>query len=273
MQCTEHHLPADMSSPWSLRSWHSSRQRSGAGDRGRSTQMQLLTLIIFAFVGGIALGGEMKASERVTIPRTLEHTVAFYEAGSTGPEHSRFRYPDGLWIDITPLKDSTVLNFFGAYPSLSLFSDRVHKLLKSGASPTNENTPLLPGNNSSRYLFGQVASHSIAGFKGLSYMAQYTQGPGDHSLKNRDLYWTLQGLIYSSDGERLFVVRAGMAVSHESLRTKRPYKDGSTERSKGENRALRALDTKGFTPSIEGAVKRLSEVIKLVEQDAPSENE
>lgn len=232
--------------------------------------MQFLTMIVLASVGGLALGGEMNAAERVTIPRTLEHTVTSYEKNSTGPEHSRFRYPDGLWVDITPLKDATVVNFFGAYPSLSLFSNQVHKLVKSGASPTNENTPLLPGANSSRYIFGQVASHSNAGFKGFSYMAQYTQGPGDHSLKNEDLYWTLQGLIYSSDGEKLFVVRAGMSVSHESLRTKRPYTDGSTETLKGENQALSALDTKGFTPSIEGAVARLLEVIKLVEQAGAS---
>jgi len=34
MRSTEH-LPAGTSSAWSLRSRHSSRQRSGAGDRGR----------------------------------------------------------------------------------------------------------------------------------------------------------------------------------------------------------------------------------------------
>jgi len=53
MRSTEH-LPAGTPSAWSLRSRHSSRQQSGAGDRGRSAIMnkQRITAGLLAASGG-----------------------------------------------------------------------------------------------------------------------------------------------------------------------------------------------------------------------------
>jgi hypothetical protein len=228
--------------------------------------MHIKFILTLVATGSLALANGADVPERVKMPKTLESTVAFYDAGKAGPEHSVFKYADGLWIDVAPLADPTVVNYFGAYPSLSLFESKIHKLLKSGDALTNENTPTPPGANSFRYLFGQSSRHTIANFQGLSFMAQYTQGPGDHSLKNEDLYWSLYGLIYSSTGERLFVVRAGMDIHHKSLTKKRPYLDGSIEFSKDENRVLNGLDKKFFEPSIESALNRLEKIIRIAEQ-------
>jgi len=64
MRSTEH-LPAGTSSAWSLRSRHSSRQRSGAGDRGRSPKkMNALKLILFTLIWScIAASAEMPKTE------------------------------------------------------------------------------------------------------------------------------------------------------------------------------------------------------------------
>ncbi len=55
MRSTEH-LPAGTPSARSLRSLHSSRQRSGAGDRGRSAykNFNMRTKLLFTFIGMIA---------------------------------------------------------------------------------------------------------------------------------------------------------------------------------------------------------------------------
>ncbi|GAA5481182.1 hypothetical protein Hsar01_00389 [Haloferula sargassicola] len=199
------------------------------------------------------------------MPKTLEHTVAFYEAGGAGPKHNRYKYADGLWIDIAPLEDSTVVNYFGAYPSLSLFAKRVDQLLTSQKELTNDLVPQGPGANSSRYIFGQVERHSIGRFRGYSFMAQYTQGPGDHSLKNEDLYWSLHGLIYSESGEKLYVVRGGVEISHKVLESERPYSAGDHERSKEESQALDKLDRAGFSPATDKLHARIAAVIKMFE--------
>jgi hypothetical protein len=240
--------------------------RAGGRTSNVRQKMHLIFILVLVATGSLALANGAVTPERVKMPKTLESTVAFYDAGKAGPEHSVFKFADGLWMDVAPLADSTVVNYFGAYPSLSLFQTKIHKLIKSGDAATNENTPTAPGANSSRYLFGQSSRHTIANFQGFSFMAQYTQGPGDHSLKNEDLYWSLYGLIYSPTGERLFVIRAGMAIHHKSLTKKRPYLDGSIELSKEENRVLNGLDKKFFEPSIESALHRLEEIIKIAEQ-------
>ena len=49
MRSTEH-LPAGTPSAWSLRSRHSSRQRSGAGDRGRSVKIMRHYLFIICLI-------------------------------------------------------------------------------------------------------------------------------------------------------------------------------------------------------------------------------
>ncbi len=229
--------------------------------------MILRNVVTRAIVGSITISIVAEEPDRILLPKTLEHTVVFYMAGDAGPEHTRFKYTDGLWIDVAPLKDSTVVNYFGAYPSLSLFATEVDQLLKTEDAITNEVVPKDPGANSYRYIFGQLQRHSSGRFRGYSFMAQYAQGPGDHSLKNGDLYWSVHGLIYSEAGEKLYVVRGGVDISHKVLESKRPYSDGGNERSKEESCVLDKLDRAGFSPSTENLWERIKATTKMVEHE------
>ena len=219
------------------------------------------------------------ADEQLTFVReeraqVLEYTVAPYASLNSGPAHSVVTYSDGLWIVVKPLEDSTVRNFFGAYPSLSLQAQKLHELFEKPEKISEKTVPRRQGaENSARYIFGQSRQHSFQKCQGLSYMAQYTQGPGDHSLNNEDLYWCFQGLVYSEFDRRAFVVQAGMSIAHKGLETARPRVDVTDESSKIESKALDALASDGFEPTVESAILRISEIVSLVEQGVPAKSD
>ena len=197
----------------------------------------------------------------------MEYTTAPYAPLDSGPSHPIFRYSDGLWIVIKPLEDSTVQNFFGAYPSLSLHARKLDKLNKDPDLASDDTIPQRQGaQNWSRYIFGQLKEVSLSKFKGFSYMAQYTQGPGDHSLKNEDLSWTCQGLIYLKYDRAAFVVQAAMPITHNELEAHRPEVGATDEECSLESKALDKLGKDGFSPSVESAVTRIATIITLIEQ-------
>ena len=197
----------------------------------------------------------------IEVEQKLEYKMLPFEYAYAGPKHTRYKYEDGLWISVIPLVDTSVQSYFGAYPSLINFAKSLHEDIISEA-PLKSNNASRPGFNSAEYIFGQQRRHKFLNFKGHSYMAQYTQGPGDHSLKNEDLSFSLYGIIYSEKNKKKFIIKAGMGIAHKELNTKRQEVSGSNENSPAEIKALNSLALEGFSPSIQSVTDRLKAVIK-----------
>ena len=90
MRSTEH-LPTGTPSAWSLRSRHSSRQRSGASDRGRSTKYMRFFLIILLTATAATAGNKLGSGNNPFGLNSLDDTIALSFFTKPADENLYFR--------------------------------------------------------------------------------------------------------------------------------------------------------------------------------------
>lgn len=170
----------------------------------------------------------IEKKEKLTPP---PGTVSYIDEGFA-PEHSCFRpkdkrplpaleqgpryfFPARSFICIIPLKDFSVKDFGGAYPSLNWAAEVLQKILRERPDELEHrrDVPDIPANNASPSILSRFQYLDFRSGSGILFLTQYSQEYEPNPVNNEELTLVFQGL--TKDGR--YYVAARLAITHPSL--------------------------------------------------------
>jgi hypothetical protein len=170
---------------------------------------------------------EIKKEEKLTPP-----DMASYIDEGFAPEHFCFRlkdkrplpafeqgpryfFPARSFICAIPLKDSSVKDFGGSYPSLNRAAEVLQKILheRPDEFEHRRDVPDIPANNAGPSILSRFQYLDFRSGSGILFLTQYSQEYEPNPVNNEELTLVFQGL--TKDGRHY--VAARLAITHPSL--------------------------------------------------------
>jgi len=170
---------------------------------------------------------EIKKEEKLTPP-----DMATYVDEGFAPEHFCFRlkdkrplpafeqgpryfFPARSFICAIPLKDSSVKDFGGTYPSLNWAAEVLQKILRESPDEFEHrrDVPDIPANNAGPSILSRFQYLDFRSGSGILFLTQYSQEYEPNPVNNEELTLVFQGL--TKDGR--YYVAARLAITHPSL--------------------------------------------------------
>ena len=108
----------------------------------------------------------------------------------------RYFYPAHSFICAIPLKDSSVNDFGGAYPSLNSAAEVLHQILRERPDEFEHrrDVPDIPANNAGPSILSRFQYLDFRSGSGILFLTQYSQVYERNADNNEDLTWVFQGL-------------------------------------------------------------------------------
>jgi hypothetical protein len=170
---------------------------------------------------------EVKKGEKLTAPDMAEYVDEGF-----APEHfcfnlkdkrplpaleqgPRYFFPAQSFICAIPLKDFSVKDFGGAYPSLNSAAEDLQKILRERPDKLEHrrDIPDIPANNAGHSIFSRFQYLDFRSGSGILFLTQYTQEMEPNPANNEELTVDFQGL--TKDGR--YYLAARLAITHPSL--------------------------------------------------------
>jgi len=170
---------------------------------------------------------EIKKEEKLTPP-----DMPTYGDEGFAPEHFCFRlkdkrplpafeqgpryfFPARSFICAIPLKDSSVKDFGGTYPSLNWAAEVLQKILRESPDEFEHrrDVPDIPANNAGPSILSRFQYLDFRSGSGILFLTQYSQEYEPNPVNNEELTLVFQGL--TKDGR--YYVAARLAITHPSL--------------------------------------------------------
>jgi len=175
----------------------------------------------------------------------------------------RYFYPARSFICAISLKDSSVKDFGGAYPSLNRAAPRLQKILRERPHKfkSRRSIPDIPRNNASPSIVSRFQYLDFRSGSGILFLTQYANEMQPNPVNNEELTLNFQGL--TKDGRHYLAAR--LAITHPSLPKGIDFtNDIERDRQwsylrKGE-KELEGLSEESFQPSLKSLKALLSSI-------------
>jgi hypothetical protein len=175
----------------------------------------------------------------------------------------RYFIPAHSFICAIPLKDSSVKDFGGAYPSLNSAAMNLQKILRERPDKLEHrrDVPDIPSINASPSIVSRFQYLDFRSGSGILFLTQYSNEMEPNPVNNEELTLDFQGL--TKDGR--YYIAARLAITHPSLPKGIDFTDdierdrqGSYLR-KGE-KELEGFPEESFQPSLKSLKALLSSI-------------
>jgi len=218
---------------------------------------------------------EIKKKEKLTPP-----DMATYIDEGFAPEHFCFRlkdkrplpafeqgpryfFPARSFICAIPLKDSSVKDFGGSYPSLNWASGVLQKILRERPDEFEHrrDVPDIPANNAGPSILSRFQYLDFRSGSGILFLTQYSQEYEPNPVNNEELTLVFQGR--TKDGR--YYVAARLAITHPSLPrgidfTDEIERDMQWRYLRKTEKELEELSEESFQPSLKSLKAMLSSI-------------
>jgi len=218
---------------------------------------------------------EIKKEEKLTPP-----DMPTYIDEGFAPEHFCFRpkdkrplpafeqgpkyfFPARSFICVIPLKDSSVKDFGGSYPSLNSAAKELHKILRERPDEFEHRraVPDIPANNAGPSILSRFQYLDFRSGSGILFLTQYSQEHEPNPVNNEELTLVFQGL--TKDGR--YYVAARLAITHPSLPrgidfTDKIERDMQWRYLRKTEKELEEFSEESFQPSLKSLKAMLSSI-------------
>jgi hypothetical protein len=175
----------------------------------------------------------------------------------------RYFIPAHSFICAIPLKDSSVKDFGGAYPSLNSAAEDLQKILRERPNKLRRwrDVPDIPSINASPSIVSRFQYLDFRSGSGILFLTQYSNEMEPNPVNNEELTLDFQGL--TKDGR--YYLAARLAITHPSLPKGIDFTD-DIERDRQfsylrkAEKELEGLSEESFQPSLKSLKSLLSSI-------------
>ncbi|HKJ52228.1 MAG TPA: hypothetical protein VKB27_12035 [Gammaproteobacteria bacterium] len=175
----------------------------------------------------------------------------------------RYFFPARSFICAIPLKDSSVKDFGGSYPSLNWASGVLQKILRERPDEFEHrrDVPDIPANNAGPSILSRFQYLDFRSGSGILFLTQYSQEYEPNPVNNEELTLVFQGR--TKDGR--YYVAARLAITHPSLPrgidfTDEIERDMQWRYLRKTEKELEELSEESFQPSLKSLKAMLSSI-------------
>jgi len=175
----------------------------------------------------------------------------------------RYFFPARSFICAIPLKDSSVKDFGGAYPSLNGATEILQKILRERPDEFEHrrDVPDIPANNAGPSILSRFQYLNFRSGSGILFLTQYSQEYEPNPVNNEELTLVFQGL--TKDGR--YYVAARLAITHPSLPrgidfTDQIERDMQWRYLRKTEKELEKFSEESFQPSLKSLKSMLSSI-------------